>query len=368
MEEPDDLIKIKAPGKLYIAGEYAVVDGMPAILVALNQYITAQIKLAKRSGTIVSKQYPNHVVHWRRRNRQIVFDHPKKPLCYILSAIKITEAYAKSLQIKPRLYDLKINSQLDSPDGKKYGLGSSAAVTVATVHALCNLYRIPVSKLQLFKLAAIAHFSVQGNGSLGDIATSVYGGWIAFRTFNHHWLTKMKTKLSINDLINQPWPHLKIKSLHAPKRLKLLIGWTGTPASTSQLVRQVEKGRQNHQSIYHSFLLSSKYCVLSMIKGFKTNSLALIKRQIMVNRDLLNHLGNLTNVKIETPKLKQLCQIVTECGGVAKSSGAGGGDCGIAIIDRTKPFQLILGRWRQNQILPLEFKVSNSPSREVKDD
>ena len=38
----DSLITVKAPGKLYIAGEYAVVEsGYPAIIVALNQFVTA---------------------------------------------------------------------------------------------------------------------------------------------------------------------------------------------------------------------------------------------------------------------------------------------------------------------------------------
>lgn len=41
MKGHDGMITVKAPGKLYIAGEYAVVEsGFPAIIVALDQFVT----------------------------------------------------------------------------------------------------------------------------------------------------------------------------------------------------------------------------------------------------------------------------------------------------------------------------------------
>ncbi len=40
---------VKAPGKLYIAGEYAVVEpGQPAILIAVDQFVYATISQAKQ--------------------------------------------------------------------------------------------------------------------------------------------------------------------------------------------------------------------------------------------------------------------------------------------------------------------------------
>ncbi len=67
---------------------------------------------------------------------------------------------------------------------KKYGLGSSAAVTVATVKAILRFYGVKMSNELVYKLSAISHYSVQGNGSAGDIAASVYGGWLAYQTFD----------------------------------------------------------------------------------------------------------------------------------------------------------------------------------------
>ena len=47
------MITVKAPGKLYIAGEYAVVEpGCPAILVGLNRYVYATIEGLKNMQTV----------------------------------------------------------------------------------------------------------------------------------------------------------------------------------------------------------------------------------------------------------------------------------------------------------------------------
>ncbi len=118
----------------------------------------------------------------------MVFDNRDNPFHYILSAIKLTEQYARELDKPLALYKLYIDSQLDAKDGKKYGLGSSAAVTVATIKALAKFYDLKMSKDQIYKLAAIAHLDVQGNGSLGDIAASVYGdGLPTVRLIKRGW-------------------------------------------------------------------------------------------------------------------------------------------------------------------------------------
>ena len=52
------MIEVTAPGKLYIAGEYAVVEpGHPAIIAAIDQFISVSIGPTKKSGSIQSAQY-----------------------------------------------------------------------------------------------------------------------------------------------------------------------------------------------------------------------------------------------------------------------------------------------------------------------
>ena len=364
------LITEKAPGKLYIAGEYAVVEnGYPAILVALDQFVTCSIEeSAAEVGKIISRQYHNNALQWHRLGEQMVVDNRDNPFSYILSAIKVTEEYARSFARELRIFDLHIDSQLDSDSGKKYGLGSSAAVTVATVKALCRFYNLPVTKDEIFKLAAIAHFEVQGNGSLGDVAAAVYGGWIAYHSFDRQWLAQQRKYLDLRTLVDLPWPDLKIESLKAPSNLQLLIGWTGKPASTSQLVDKISLFKARQQKEYRQFLEDSKHCIQRMVDGFHNADLESIKNEIRYNRELLKQLGTNSGVHIETPVLNKLCEIAEDFGGAAKTSGAGGGDCGIVAIDRDSNFKLVLKKWAANKIeqLPLSVHFIENVKGEIK--
>lgn len=111
-----------------------------------------------------------------------------------------------------------------------------------------------LSQLEIFKIAALANLAVQDNGSCGDIAASCYGGWIAFSTFDHPWLQEQETQHSISELLALDWPGLSIEPLIAPEDLRLLIGWTGSPASTSDLVDQVHRSREDKMVAYQLFL------------------------------------------------------------------------------------------------------------------
>ena len=252
---------------------------------------------------------------------------------------------------------MKIDSELDSPSGKKYGLGSSAAVTVATVKALCQYYGLNVTLDQLFKLAAIAHFEVQGNGSLGDIATSVFGGWLEYHSFDRQWLKTARHNYSLSELLAKTWPGLKIKSLPVFDRLNLLIGWTGSPASTSNLVDKVELSKEERRKKYLKFVHESSKCVEQMETSFQKHDLPGIQQCLRKNRNLLENLHEITGVEIETPTLKYLIKSAESFGGAAKTSGAGGGDCGIVLIDSSIDTTPLLDEWTKHDIIPLDLSV-----------
>src|SRR5699024_9336310 len=149
------MIEVSAPGKLYIAGEYAVVEtGHPAIIVAVDQFVTVTVEAARKVGSIQSAQYSGMPVRWTRRHGELVLDIRENPFHYILAAIRLTEKYAQENNILLSFYDLKVTSELDSSNGRKYGLGSSGAVTVATVKALNIFYALNLTQIEIFKIAA----------------------------------------------------------------------------------------------------------------------------------------------------------------------------------------------------------------------
>ncbi len=136
-----------------------------------------------------------------------------------LKPIHFTEKFAQEKGKQLAFFDLKVTSELDNSNGRKYGLGSSGAVTVATVKALNAFYNLQLSQLELFKLATLAHLNVQGNGSCGDIAASCYGGWLAFSTFDHDWVLNKLESERLTTLIESDWPSLKIEPLEVPEEI-----------------------------------------------------------------------------------------------------------------------------------------------------
>lgn len=353
------MITEKAPGKLYIAGEYAVLEqDCPAILVAVNQFVRVSITKSKTStGLIHSRQYSQDSIHWVRQGSKMVIDNRDNPFEYILAAISFTEEYCIEQGIKMKVYDLHVNSDLDSADGKKFGLGSSAAVTVATVKAILHFYGVKMSNELVYKLSAISHYSVQGNGSAGDIAASVYGGWLAYQTFDKKWLKLQLETNNLSDVVNEAWPGLKVELLTPPKDMKLMIGWSQKPASTSRLVDETNANKAALNMEYKNFLSASRACVLKMIAGFEANDIAMIKEQIRANRKLLQHFAKINQIAIEIPRLTKLIKIAESYGGAAKTSGAGNGDCGIVITDSETDLDALENEWRHNNILPLNFKI-----------
>lgn len=348
---------VKAPGKLYIAGEYAVVEpGQPAILIAVDQFVYATISQAKQ-GLVSSKQLLGQDIYWTRENDQLQTTQATAKFAYVLKAIELTERYAKEQNCQLSTFNLQLDSDLDSPDGKKYGLGSSAAVTVATVKAVAAYYNLALTPLEIFKLAASAHYLVQKNGSLGDIAASSFGGWIAYHSFDRSWLLQGLQDHSMTELLKLTWPKLQIESLEAPPRLQLLIGWTGSPASTSNLINEVALSKEERQRKYDHFLEQSALCVSKMIAAFKQQDLEVIMCQLARDRELLRSLETFSQVTIETPKLHQLITLAQKFGGQAKTSGAGGGDCGIAILAKEQPLNELLNAWKQAGITPLSFSI-----------
>lgn len=352
------MIEISVPGKLFIAGEYAVVEpGHPAIIVAVDQFINVTIEGARKNGSIQSAQYSDLPIRWTRRNGELVLDHRENPFHYILAAIRLTEKYAQEKGTLLSFYDLKVTSELDNSNGRKYGLGSSGAVTVATVKALNLYYNLKMDRLTQFKIAALAHLAVQGNGSCGDIAASCYGGWLAFSTFDHEWVLRKQQEWTLTQLLTSDWPELSIRPLIVPKSLRLLIGWTGSPASTSDLVDQVYQSKEAKEKGYAKFLADSKDCVNRLIDGFLNEDSRTIKKMITENRKLLVGLSSLTGVTIETPALKKLCDLAETYRGAAKSSGAGGGDCGIVIVDQKTGILPLMSAWEKADIIPLPLHV-----------
>lgn len=352
----NEIIKKQAPGKLYIAGEYAVVEvEQPAILMAVNQFIYVSVQENSHRGSI--KTYDNAPIGFYRKAGRLVLDYRDDKLAYVVMSIKVVEALASELAKPLKFFDLIVESELENVDGLKYGLGSSAAVTVSTISALCELYQINISKLALFKLAAIVHHKIKSNGSGGDLAAIIYGGIIVYERYDQAWLKAALSKNKLNDLISVEWPYLNIKRLNKPNDLTILIGWTSEPASTTLLVERLNENKYLHQSAYNEFLRNSKNVVNDLVEAFESANYNKIFENIKLSRKLLNELSSNLKFEIETASLTNLVESSLKYQAVAKSSGAGGGDCGLAFLKNNLNASEIIDTWQQLGITYLDLEI-----------
>ncbi|MDU0348061.1 phosphomevalonate kinase [Actinomyces sp. MRS3W] len=354
------MIRVSAPGKLYLAGEYAVVEpGHRAVLVAVDRFITVTLSRAhpdRREGRITSTLYATGARAWRRRPGDDVAEADGGGVDYVLSAIRVVERIAAQAGRPLCYFDLEVASRLDDGSGRKLGLGSSAAVTVATVRAVAQWYRLPVDDLTVFRMALLASDAVDPVGSGGDLAASALAGWVAYRSPDRSWLRRRRRSTPLAELVRMPWPGLDVRRLAPPPGLSLQVGWTGTPASTSGLVSAM-RARHAGSADYARFLLRSQACVNALVWALRTGDLDAVWRRVAENRRLLCGLGRASGVAIETPRLRRLVRIAHEFGASAKSSGAGGGDCGIALCPAGTDIPALRAAWEAAGIQPLDLSV-----------
>ncbi|MFT3877206.1 MAG: phosphomevalonate kinase [Propioniciclava sp.] len=350
--------EVRAPGKLYIAGEYAVVEpGIPAVLIAVDRYVTVRVRDAVGTGHIISDLNAGSRLEWYRRDSDMVIEADEALFSFVLAAMRIVEEVVVEFGEPLRIFDLAITSELDDDSGRKFGLGSSAAVTVATVAALCAHYGLDLSRMEQLKLALLAGTEVQRSGSGGDIAASMFGGWIAYTAFDRAWARRERAQRSLAELLALDWPGLSVRRVAPPDGLRLLVGWTGSPASTSRLVGGVQSRKDQGGTDYAHFLAESRRCVTSLVDALNAGDREGVLAGIRRNRELLRQLGERTGITIETPTLRHLIETAADYGGAAKTSGAGGGDCGIVLIDADAGIDGLLALWERADIRVLNLSV-----------
>lgn len=352
------MIEVRSPGKLFIAGEYAVVEpGHPAVLIAVDRCVTVKLEPSEHEGRVFSEQYGRAPVIWRRDHRGIVIGAEDRPLDHVLSAIRVVESLVAELGIAPRFSTLSITSELDDADGRKFGLGSSAAVTVATIRALDEFYRLDLSRTQILKLAILSTVDVNPSASGGDVAASVFGGWLRYSSPDRLHVRDVRRRAGVLAALRDPWQGLELDRLAPPTSLRLLVGWTGKPASTARLVDELQSRKWAETAHYTDFLAESRIAVDALSRSLDDDRPEQVLAAIHAARRTLVALGSDAGMDIETDALRALCDIVDGVGGAAKSSGAGGGDCGIALLDRSTAVPEIERRWSAAGIERLPLTV-----------
>lgn len=351
-----------------VAGEFAVLEPKNSLAVmAIDRFVNATIENTNENSLIL-EDFDLGPISWNFRQGHVHIDTQDDRIRFVRDAMTIVLTYLDQCSIDFSPFSLRVKSELDDESGKKYGLGSSAAVVTAVISAILTKFlpEKPSSNL-IFKLAAISHVVTQGNGSGADVAASSYGGILKYTSFQADWLKEAyKNNPFLPQFVAEDWPFLSLEPIELPKEVHVCVGWTGKPASTVKLVDKVLQLKASNNAQFQHFLSESGIAVENFLKGMKNNDIQLLLNGVKRNRQALAEVGKNANAPIETPMLKKLSDLAEQYGGAGKPSGAGGGDCGLAFMPSFEKAEQLKQAWQEAGIMPLDITVSPSGAATIK--
>ena len=313
---------VKTCGKLYWAGEYAILEpGQLALIKAIPIYMTAEIR-ASDTYRLYSDMF-TYSVDMR----------PDSSYSLIQETVALVEEYLASQGVDLRPFSIDIRGKMER-EGKKFGLGSSGSVVVLVIKAILAFYERPADRDLLFKLASAVLLKRGDNGSMGDIACIVSEDLVLYQSFDREKVSQWLEKEDLQDVLNRDWG-FSISSVEPALQFDFLVGWTKEVAVSSHMVKQIK------DNMNASFLQASKETVGSLVKALQTGQEEMIIDLLEQASQLLEGLSS----DIYTPSLRQLKDASRDLKAVAKSSGAGGGDCGIALSFDQDSTTLLKKRW-----------------------
>ncbi|MEO9013930.1 MAG: phosphomevalonate kinase [Terrimesophilobacter sp.] len=358
-------VTCRAPGKLFITGEYAVMEpGNPAVLVAVDRMVSVTASPAEVPGVVIASDLCAGPVLLRWDGLRLTGDTPaaetaaRGRLAHAVAAVEVVAELLAQRGVRPPTLHLAIGSDLHQ-NGTKLGLGSSGAVTVAVIAATTAHCDLELTADARFRLAMIASARLDVRSSGADLAASTWRGWIAYQAPDRAAVLELVQRRGIEDALNAPWPGLGVRRLAAPDELTLAVGWTGSPAVTGELITGRGKKTWRGGAAHKAFVTGMTECVQATIDAIDQGDCRSVLRQITSARELLAGLDNAVGLGIFTDKLTALCDAADAAGWAGKPSGAGGGDCGIALLDDAggPDIEGLHARWAAVQVQPLPIQV-----------
>ncbi|MBI4174081.1 MAG: phosphomevalonate kinase [Candidatus Aenigmarchaeota archaeon] len=356
-----------APGKLFISGEWTILEvGNYGLVAAVNNRVRVSIDPAEEIS-VTAEEFDIRGARADYSNSKISFpgldEKSQATLKLLGEALSVSLRFLEENNVETKPFRLttssrdtqfEVNGQL-----KKVGFGSSAAVVVAAIAAVLDFHGYAAEKDELYKLSTIAHYYAQGKvGSAFDVAASTYGGLFVYSRFDPGWLTgKVESGEPLKSIVAEEWPSLVIEPVEVPNNFILLVGWTGESASTSAAIKQMNEFKAKQPDEYYRLFNKIASNARRAIEYFKSGEHDEFFKALNHNEDLLRELGEASGVSIETPQLRRLSDIAADYGAAGKLSGAGGGDCGIAICFDDITANNITAAWQDEGLIPLDVTI-----------
>ncbi len=281
-----------APGKALLCGEYAVLEGAPAVVAAVDRRLS---------------------VTWSESSA------PMSP-----------EGDATLRRARDELGPLPRSVMVDASDLQqghiKLGLGSSAAAAVATAGASFATHGHELGDSEtlqrVFSIALEGHSSVAPQGSGVDVAASTFGGFLRFTRTDDGAETQ---------------------TLKRPVDLVMRLVWTGHAARTSELLGKVHALRQDNPTEHRTCMDRLSERAHGFASAFEEGNATDVIAGAASYSNAMAMLGAAAGAPIVDERLGRAGALATRFSGSAKPCGAGGGDVAVAFFldpDAAKGFEL----------------------------
>jgi phosphomevalonate kinase len=260
-----------APGKVVVSGAYAVLEGAPAVVAAVDRYA--------------------------RADSAHTADAPTPEVRAALGERAAPAFDASALR----------------QEGHKLGLGSSAAILVSSLAALELAAHGPLSDEALVERvlapALAAHRAAQGGGSGIDVAASAHGGVLVARRGES----------------------LEVQRIQWPASLCVEVWASDRPASTPALLARVRDLAERNPSVHRARLDALADCAASAAAAIAAADAARFVALLAEQCAALARLGEAAGAPIVTDEVRALARAAEREDSVVLPSGAGGGDVALYV-------------------------------------
>jgi phosphomevalonate kinase len=350
------IVRTKVPGKLILLGEYALLEGAPGIVCAINRFAHVSIKFAPDSFFVLDSPSLNlsgvrFTAHKNGKVKFITFlkEEEIKQLKLFKSIFEFLWKELRSIGFEICPVQISINTHdFYSLDFKnKLGFGSSAAMAVALTAAFSCFVGRQIKgeegRSEVFKRAFNVHRLAQENlGSGIDVAASSFAG-----TLSYKMTADTKGEPSIPESL-EAWPELSMSVI-----------WTGKSTSTSEMIKVVAQFKNAQPKKYDQLITSLTNISKTGITRYKEKDTAGFIKIVKQYFQALRSLSNEADPPIISPVHERLALLVESLGGAYKPSGAGDGDIGIAFAHSTEQMKSIENKIVDNKFKLIPFQIVN---------
>ena len=309
--------EVSAPGKVFLSGEYLVLDGSLATILSTKQ--RAKITIEENSG-------PKNILYSLPLNESFAFDvtdnfeiqwdnkDPKELGLVIELAIL-------EMKIRPNNTTFTIDTAEFYFKNKKIGIGSSAAISSALIYAIDSYFLIKSKTSLIVDKAIRLHKKKQNNlGSGLDIITSIADSRLI--------------ECNINGATNRTW-----KKHQWPSNLLIKGVLTNRESLTTKMIEKYNQGHLLNKEFFETLKFDADKVLEDLSMSWAEKNTESILRCMEDYNIIMRRLNERYSLGIYTDEHQTLLDLANKFEIFYKPSGAGGGDLGFILTDNQSKFK-----------------------------